>query len=1035
MGQLLWSSSAFAPGVASLAAVGGAVWIGGLDGRAWALDAASCEPLRPPWRAHSFPVLSIAGGAGPAAATLARDGSLRLWPSTAPAPAAAAAWRAESAGPGCLEARPLRVLAGTWNVNERRPGRAALVEWLGARSEVAQLVVVGLQEVEMGTGSVAMDRIYEQLARSRLEAGNEKAQTWAAEVGEALAGGPDAWVRVGLRQMSGIIVVTYVRSELRRHVGEVAAAAVACGVMGVGGNKGAAALSFSLMRRRVVVVASHFAAHQDKVQSRNADYAKIAKSLRFHNTPISAHAGGSDDGGGGGGGDDGGGGESWGSGMRDADLLIWLGDFNYRVDGGPGFAPEPEMPELSHNDQLYAFVHDRISRRRHLELLEGDQLLRQAAAGAVFVGLAEGPVTFMPTYKFEKGRESSERQPFYDQGEKKRVPAWTDRVLFRGGGPQASPLLMPPATTPEEVRVALAGGAAASYGSCLTVNDSDHKPVYCELDVALPAFEQEAARRAGLRAIAAAAAAATAREEAAALIAEPHAVRLTAGNGHAAAVRLLNPGAAAAAFVVAGPGPTPAGALPAWLEVSPASGVVPAGGAVELALRGSPAPPQWGGGSPQAAALAVYAVPQGSGAGAAWPVGGALAGYGAAQLAHFGGRSPQLHYLPSTFVYVSYQPTLCTEIILTYTRVKPDLDAPTSPSMSGLAPRRSQRLQLAAFHQLAELLDDPQSGVPPAPAAGAEAHAAPAAQLCGVYAPGGAILNLPLRDMMAHLACAGATPAPAPQPQPQQPGAAPRARRERKRIAARPSAARADQAAGRYIYLGSFVDEDEAGAAFDKASIKLRGDKGRLNFAYADYVDANGQLLQDVQLGDGSKHGRRRARGAAAAGAAPAPNASLGGAPPVTTAAGGAAGPGALPAAGLAGLTAAEIMEALHPRHAAGAGAGAGAGAPPLCCAAGGRGVVTGYEMFDTAGRSFTGAPAPAAAAPPALPPLTGAAAAPAAPLELLEATDSHQSSGGGGGGGRRRRRRRRQPQARLCGCVRRPREARVPRRRGAVGR
>jgi hypothetical protein len=44
-----------------------------------------------------------------------------------------------------------------------------------------------------------------------------------------------------------------------------------------------------------------------------------------------------------------------------------------------------------------------ISRRRHLELLEGDQLLRQARLGSVFVGLAEGPVTFLPTYKFEKG--------------------------------------------------------------------------------------------------------------------------------------------------------------------------------------------------------------------------------------------------------------------------------------------------------------------------------------------------------------------------------------------------------------------------------------------------------------------------------------------------------------------------------------------------------------------------------------------------------------------------------------------------------
>ena len=56
--------------------------------------------------------------------------------------------------------------------------------------------------------------------------------------------------------------------------------------------------------------------------------------------------------------------------------------------------------------------------------------------GAVFRGLAEGPITFMPTYKFEKGRESSGAQPYYDMGEKKRVPAWTDRVFFRGSRAQ-----------------------------------------------------------------------------------------------------------------------------------------------------------------------------------------------------------------------------------------------------------------------------------------------------------------------------------------------------------------------------------------------------------------------------------------------------------------------------------------------------------------------------------------------------------------------------------------------------------------------
>ena len=39
-------------------------------------------------------------------------------------------------------------------------------------------------------------------------------------------------------------------------------ASIACGVLGVGGNKGAVAVSFSLHRRRIAFVCSHFAAHQ-----------------------------------------------------------------------------------------------------------------------------------------------------------------------------------------------------------------------------------------------------------------------------------------------------------------------------------------------------------------------------------------------------------------------------------------------------------------------------------------------------------------------------------------------------------------------------------------------------------------------------------------------------------------------------------------------------------------------------------------------------------------------------------------------------
>lgn len=80
-------------------------------------------------------------------------------------------------------------------------------------------------------------------------------------------------------------------------------------------------------------------------------------------------------------------------------------------------------------------------------------MTREMARGNIFHGLAEGPINFLPTYKFEKGRESNALQPFYDQGEKKRVPAWTDRILFRGCGAQGSALQPNVQEQPGDVQV------------------------------------------------------------------------------------------------------------------------------------------------------------------------------------------------------------------------------------------------------------------------------------------------------------------------------------------------------------------------------------------------------------------------------------------------------------------------------------------------------------------------------------------------------------------------------------------------------
>ncbi len=70
-------------------------------------------------------------------------------------------------------------------------------------------------------------------------------------------------------------------------VGEVASASVATGVLGVGGNKGAVALGFTLHRRRVAFIASHFAAHQARTRSGglrfvSCDGGTSAGSMRHH---------------------------------------------------------------------------------------------------------------------------------------------------------------------------------------------------------------------------------------------------------------------------------------------------------------------------------------------------------------------------------------------------------------------------------------------------------------------------------------------------------------------------------------------------------------------------------------------------------------------------------------------------------------------------------------------------------------------------------------------------------------------------------
>jgi len=102
-----------------------------------------------------------------------------------------------------------------------------------------------------------------------------------------------------------------------------------------------------------------------------------------------------------------------GSMVMDHDICILNGDLNYRID----VMPRDTVVQAVKSENL-------------AKLLERDQLLLSRKKNPSFRlrAFTEAPITFAPTYKYDIGTDD------YDSSDKRRVPAWCDRVLYRGTG-------------------------------------------------------------------------------------------------------------------------------------------------------------------------------------------------------------------------------------------------------------------------------------------------------------------------------------------------------------------------------------------------------------------------------------------------------------------------------------------------------------------------------------------------------------------------------------------------------------------------
>lgn len=323
------------------------------------------------------------------------------------------------------------------------------------------LYVLGLQEIVDITSAAEALRSYSD---------PQPTGKWKRAVEDAL---PKGYQLVAEQQLIGLYLVIYASPSVAPIISSVSTSKVGTGLMGFGNKGGIAARIVLGETTRMVFVNCHLAAGTEKgsLERRNWDSAQIQSRVQFE--PIYNGGGVM---------------EEFSESIGDEDFAFWFGDLNYRLESMPG--DDVRRLLMVHAQKLFkdAACHlsigqaeselsDRVSSLSMLgkeldlgddrsssplrtngnddsapsflipsdsgsidpandpaslqttisSLLPHDQLLLQMRTGKAFhEGWQEGPIEFLPTYKYDVGSIGE-----FDSSEKQRGPSWCDRILFR----------------------------------------------------------------------------------------------------------------------------------------------------------------------------------------------------------------------------------------------------------------------------------------------------------------------------------------------------------------------------------------------------------------------------------------------------------------------------------------------------------------------------------------------------------------------------------------------------------------------------
>ncbi|KAJ1953065.1 hypothetical protein EC988_003206, partial [Linderina pennispora] len=387
--------------------------------------------------------------------------------------------------------RDISVQICSWNIDAIKPealessrnpkDREFLRTWLSSMESSPEIVVVGLQEVvdlESKTmtakslwkgGVVGKHKSKSKLAKPSADI-SKRYGLWKTALERTLSDTGTKYRVVECQNMVGLFVCVFARDDVFRSIAHVGVAQVKTGLGGLHGNKGGVGVRFVFDDTSFCFVNAHLAAGESGknnaarlLHSRSivngmvfkkpsAEYQALTVGQQsgimatsatgdLDNVTLDSYIDGGD-----------------GRQYLDHAACFFSGDLNFRlrvprvqaerhIDAG-------DLDALLQYDQLLPLITSDVAKPAADPSLlydnpgagvaaadyssgeEGEESVvtdeKAGSAGFALRLFREQPIRFKPTYKYDPGTDR------YDSSEKRRTPAWCDRVLFKGGSGRAT---------------------------------------------------------------------------------------------------------------------------------------------------------------------------------------------------------------------------------------------------------------------------------------------------------------------------------------------------------------------------------------------------------------------------------------------------------------------------------------------------------------------------------------------------------------------------------------------------------------------